>query len=422
MTKLCVLGLGHIGLPTAALFAKAGLDVVGVDTQASVVAQVNDGRAPFAEPGLSDLVSGVVRNSTLRAVSEIEPADTYLIAVPTLLGPDYVPDLQAVEAACSSIASVLDNGNLVVVESTLPPGAFENTVRATLDKGSGLKAGRDYYLTYCPERAIPGATLREMAQNDRLIGGIDAESTVRATSLYASFVTGNLLATDAATAELAKLAENTYRDVNIALANEIATLAEQSGADAWRVIELANRHPRVDLHQPGPGVGGYCIPKDPWFLSSVAPDVARLIPQARRINEGQPHKIADRALEMLSQATSIASPKVALFGVTYRGNVDDARETPALPIALRLLEAGIEVAAHDPIATTFGFPLVSAEAALRDADILLLLADHTDFKSLDPTTISRPMRTNMALDTRNILDRAAWRAAGFHLATVGVAE
>ena len=418
--RLCVVGLGRIGLPMAALFADAGLEVVGSDTDPRIVQAVNAGQALFTEPGLADLLARAVKTGRLRATAVPERADAFILAVPTPLGPERLPDLAALKEACRAVGAVLQPRDLVVVESTVPPGATGGLVRQTLESTSGLGASRDFHLVHCPERALPGNALHEMVHNDRLVGGWDQGSTAQAMDLYRRVIQGELLATDATTAELAKLAENTYRDINIALANELAALCEGLEADVWQVVALANHHPRVHLHLPGPGVGGHCLPKDPWFLSSAVPAQARLIPLGRRINEEQPQRVVDGALALLREAHVGSPARVALFGVTYRGTVDDVQESPALPVLLGLREAGVEVATHDPLARSFEAPLVGAAQALQGADLLLVVTDHAVFRDLDPQEACRLMRGRLVLDTRNLLDRPRWQAAGFHFVTLGV--
>ena len=380
MTEVCVVGLGYVGLPTAAMFATHGFRVLGVDTNPATVATINGGDTPIEEPGIRTLLQAAIRSGNLTAQTEVQPADVYIVAVPTPLTADRKPDLEDVSAACRAVAPQLRRGNLVVIESTVPPGATVN-VAAPLLEGGGLKAGEDFSLAHCPERVLPGTILREIVENDRIIGGIDEQSTEKAAELYGSFVSGSIYRTDATTAEMVKLTENTFRDVNIALANELAQIASRVGVDVWQVIDMANKHPRVNLHKPGPGVGGHCIPVDPWFLAAAAPDDALLMRTSRQINDAQPRLVVKKVLDLLGPT---ANPKAAILGVAYKGDVDDTRGTPASEVILGLEAEGVSVLVHDPHVTRFDRPLVSLEGAAGGSDVAVVLTDHREFKTLDP--------------------------------------
>lgn len=416
MTTICVVGMGYIGLPTAAMFATSGFQVVGVDTNSAVVDGISNGDILTEEPGMAALVQAAVGSGNLNAQGNPPIADVFIIAVPTPLTRERQPDLSSVLSACKTISGRLKKGDLVIVESTVPPGTTQGTVAPILET-SGLTCKRDFSLAHCPERVLPGTILREIVENDRIVGGIDSISTQRAAELYQSFVSGVIHQTDATTAEMAKLAENIYRDVNIALANELAKIAETVGVDVWQVIEMANKHPRVGLHQPGPGVGGHCIPVDPWFLAAVAPEATRLIPTAREVNLAQPQGVVNAVLDLL---TEVQHPKAVLLGVAYKANVADTRETPALPLIQGLEQAGVTVAVHDPYAKEFPCPLQPLEEALRDADVAVLLVDHRDFVDMDPALLGPFMRSRVLLDTRHCLDIDRWRAAGFRTSILGV--
>lgn len=418
--RLCVVGLGYIGLPTATLFADVGVDVLGVDVAADKVRAVAGGRAPFPEPGLPELVARVVTQGRLTTSLTVEASDAFIISVPTPLGANGEPDLVAVRAAARSVGAALRPGNLVVVESTVPPGTTSGLVRQTLEDVSGQRAGKGFHLAYCPERAIPGQTLREMVYNDRLVGGIDQASVDAALALYRRVVKGQLLPSDVLTCELAKVAENSYRDVNIALANELAHICEKVGANAWEVISLANRHPRVNIHLPGPGVGGHCLPKDPWFLAKAAPDQAGMLPLARHINDEQPHRVVSHTLDMLRAAGLSEPAQVAVLGAAYRGGVDDVRETPTIPIITGLVEAGASVRLCDPYVERFQVPVLPYETAIEGVDLLLVVTDHPEFKKLSAVHARLLMRGRLVYDTRNVIDRETWTAEGFTVDTVGV--
>ena len=360
INKICVLGLGYIGLPTAAILATSGFDVIGVDTDPVVVTTVANGDVHLEEPGLDVLVKAAHRSGKLTVRDEPEPCDAFLICVPTPLTAERRAELSYVRAASESIIPHLRSNNLVVLESTVPPGTTRNVVVPILEQSEvpvaiDATADEDAVLVvHCPERVIPGKVLHELIENDRILGGVTPSAAERAQRLYEKFVTGALLITDATTAEASKLAENTFRDVNIALANELAQICEENGVDVWEVIELANHHPRVVLHRPGPGVGGHCISVDPWFLVEAAPKRARLIPLSREINDAQPLHVFGLIREMVSD---IEDPQIALLGVTYKGNVDDTRESPAFSLIQALEDTQFGVRAIDPRAKYFPYPL-----------------------------------------------------------------
>jgi len=414
VADICVLGLGYIGLPTAALFAVHGLEVVGVDTSARVVEEVSAGRIPIHEVGLRTLVEAAVRSGRLTASRDPQPAETFLIAVPTPLTAQHRPDLSHVENAARSIGGVLQAGNLVVLESTVPPGTTEGLLCRVLAE-SGLQPGPDLHVAHCPERVLPGRILSELVENDRVVGGIDDESGRRAADLYRRIVEGEIFVTSAKAAELAKLAENSFRDVNIAFANELAVICRRLGVDVREVIRLANRHPRVDILQPGPGVGGHCIPVDPWFIVEIAADDARLIQLARSVNDAMPAFVVQEVKDFLSD---IEDPKVCVWGVAYKADVDDARETPALDVIHHLEAAGLRFSLVDFHVKSFPYQMEDVESAARDADCILLVTDHREFKFFEPEAIGAPMRTRRLFDTRSVLDRARWERAGFTVRTL----
>ena len=417
MVDVCVLGLGHIGLPTAVTLAGHGQRVIGVDTNPELVATVNRGECSSTEPGLAAALSSVVAAGLLTASLTPADATAFIICVPTPLGPDRRPDLSAVDAAARAVGERLRPGNLVVLESTVPPGTTANGVAGILERASGLKAGSDFALAHCPERVLPGNILREIEGNDRVIGGVNEASTGRARELYSSFVKGEMYETDATTAEIAKLAENIYRDVNIALANELAAVMEELGGDVWEVIALANRHPRVNLHWPGPGVGGYCIPIASLHLLSALGHAGPVIEGAREVNDAQPARVARAALAAVQ---GVDTPRIAVLGAAYKGGVGDARSTPAAEVVEALMRAGAQVAVHDDRATAFSFPLHPLHEALAGADVLLLITDHSEFREMDPEAAARLMRGRVVFDARNCLARNRWEQAGFTFHRLGV--
>lgn len=413
--KICILGLGYIGLPTASIFATNGFEVIGFDTNPRVVETVNRGGIHIQEPGLHTLVQAAVKSGHLRAVLGIEPAEVFIISVPTPVAEDKSADLKYVCSAGEVITSVIKKGDLVILESTSPPGTCMTVLKPILEQ-SGLKAGTDFGLAHCPERVIPGRTVKELIHNDRVIGGIDRASADAAATLYKTFVEGKIYQTDCTTAEMVKLMENTYRDVNIALANELALICEDLGISAWDVIELANLHPRVNIHLPGPGVGGHCIAVDPWFIVERFPETARIINLARSINDDMPHYVVSKVKEILS---GIDSPRVAVLGVSYKGNIDDARSTPAIPIIKGLEAAGIDFSIYDPHVRGFEYELSSLQKTLTDSDCILLLADHDEFKFLYPQELGKLMRRKNLFDTRNALDKDLWAKSSFTVFQLG---
>ncbi|RLG34816.1 UDP-N-acetyl-D-mannosamine dehydrogenase [Methanosarcinales archaeon] len=427
MRKICVVGLGYIGLPTALLFAVSGYEVVGVDIKRSITEKVNRKVMPFDEKGLQELLIKAIDSHRFRASTTPEKADVFIIAVPTPFDKkNRMADLGYVIEATKSIASLLEKGNLVIIESTVPPGVCEKCIIPILEENCntgkvGLKAKEDFFVAHCPERAIPGNTLYEMMNNDRIIGGIDEKSSELARELYESFVTGNIYVTSIRTAEMVKLMENTYRDINIALANEFAQIAEEAGIDVWEAIELANKHPRVNILKPGPGVGGHCIAVDPWFLTEDSTK-SRIISLAREINDGMPvyvlHILKDMLNKLKKENLTIT---ITIFGVTYKGNVSDTRETPALKFIRLAEKEGYKVKIYDPHVKDgdFEYPILPLEDAVQDSDCIVVIADHSEFKSLSPDEIGKLMRTRKIFDTRNCLDREKWKEAGFEVKILG---
>lgn len=427
---LCVLGLGYIGLPTASTFATHGLNVIGVDINAHVIETLRNGGIHLHEPGLRTLVEAAFKSGHLRVSQQPAEADAFIIAVPTpFLDDRYgeyegriykMADLSAVKAASEAIVPYLRKGNLVVLESTSPPGTTEKVVAPILER-SGLKAGVDFYLAYSPERVLPGQILRELIENARVIGGITPESARAGRDLYATFVKGEIILTDATTAEMVKLMENTYRDVNIAIANEFARLAERLGVNIWEAIALANRHPRVKILSPGPGVGGHCISVDPWFLVEAAPDLARLIRTAREVNDGQPRFVLEKVRKAFGGA--LKDRRIAALGLAYKPDVDDLRESPAIEVVHLLQQEGAQVKAFEPFkpeAQVKGvFTVPTLEQALVDAELILVLVRHTTFLQFDPQMVATQTPARLIVDTVNAWDAERWQSAGFRLLRLG---
>jgi UDP-N-acetyl-D-mannosaminuronic acid dehydrogenase len=417
--SICVLGLGYIGLPTASTFATHGIQVTGVDVNPQVISTLQNGEIHIHEPGLRTLVQAALLSNNLTISAEPSEADGFIIAVPTPFKGSKCADMSYVVAAAEAIVPYLRQGNIVVLESTSPPRTTVDLVAPILAR-SGLRPGVDFHLAYTPERVLPGQILRELIENDRVIGGINPASGEAGRDLYSIFVTGEIILTDATTAEMVKLMENTYRDVNIAIANEFSRLAARFGIDVWEAVSLANRHPRVNILRPGPGVGGHCISVDPWFLVEAAPDLTRLIHAARLVNDSQPGFVVDW---LSKTAGDLAGKRVAVLGLAYKPDVDDLRESPAVEVAHLLRDAGAEVVAYEPFKPHAEFPGLQTAASLpeavADADILLLLVAHTPLKELDPYEIARISPSRLALDAVNGWPEAAWKQAGFQVHRLG---
>ena len=394
-----VIGLGYIGLPTAAMFASRKINVIGVDISQHAVDTINEGKIHIVEPDLDMLVSAAVTAGFLRATTTAEPADAFLIAVPTPFKENHEPDLSYIEAACNNIAPVLKKGDLVVLESTSPVGATEQMAqwlaqaRPDLAVPVNEQQKGDIYIAHCPERVLPGQVVRELVDNDRVIGGINPVSSEKAIALYKTFVMGECIVTNARTAEMAKLTENASRDVSIAFANELSVICDELDINVWELIELANRHPRVNILQPGPGVGGHCIAVDPWFIVSKTPEKAKLIRQARETNDSKPAWVIDKVNEKVEQfLTDHPSKKreevtIACFGLAFKPDIDDLRESPALQITRQLINTvGCKVIAVEPNVENLkeDFELVNLDTAFTKADVYVLLVDHYQFKRFKP--------------------------------------
>jgi UDP-N-acetyl-D-mannosaminuronic acid dehydrogenase len=403
MDKVCVVGLGYIGLPTASLLAREGFKVHGVDVNPQIVQKINHGEIHIYEPDLNVLVKSAVSQGALIASLEPAPADVFIIAVPTPIKEAYVPDISYVEAATRAIASYLEPGNLVILESTSPVGTTEKISNWLWELRPDLKSG-SVYVAYCPERVLPGQILKELISNDRIVGGIDPASTAHAIAFYQRFVNGKVLPTQARTAELAKLAENAFRDVNIAFANELSLICEHLDIDVWELRELANRHPRVNILKPGPGVGGHCVAVDPWFIIHSAPEQAPLLRAAREVNDSKPYQIVDR---VKAAAAEFNQPVIACLGLAYKANIDDLRESPAVEIIRKLATEGVgHILAVEPhiaclpanLDSLGSIQLVELDVAIKKADILVLLVDHQAFKDID----REQLKGKTVIDTRGV--------------------
>ncbi len=415
-SRVLIVGLGYIGLPTATMFAVSGVEVIGNDILESIVATVNSGRSHLGEPTLDRLLAQAVNTHMLHASTEPEPADAFIIAVPTPFKADHQPDISYVESAARRIAPVLAKGNLVVLESTSPIGTTELMAKWLAEERPDLKFPSpgvndpDVYIAYCPERVLPGRIIKELVGNARTIGGLTPECGRRAIELYKVFVRGDCTVTTARMAEMAKLVENSFRDVNIAFANELSVICDKLGIDVWELREIANQHPRVNILEPGAGVGGHCIAVDPWFIVAAMPEEARLIRTAREVNDAKPYFIVDKVKRVVAGFDH--KPVIACFGLSYKPNVRDLRESPAIKIVHMLGKesVGTILVVEDHVCKlpdSLNLPdvrLVSLPEALAKADVLVLLVDHAPFKALEQSSLAG----KIIVDARGI-----WRSGRF---------
>ncbi len=428
--KICILGLGYIGLPTASMFATHGVQVLGVDINTGIIETLKSGHIHIHEPGLGEVMDRAVKSGHLTVSTQPEVADAFIIAVPTpFFEHDYgeyegqrykKADMRAVISAAEAVLPHLRPGSLVVLESTSPPRTTADLLVPILER-TGLKAGVDFYVAYSPERVLPGQILRELVENARVIGGLTPESAQAGADLYGTFVRGEIHQTDATTAEMVKLMENTYRDVNIAIANEFSRLAERFGVDVWDAIRLSSLHPRVKILNPGPGVGGHCISVDPWFFVESAPDLSLLIQRARQVNDAQPEFVAALVRKALG---NLAGKRIAALGLAYKPDVDDLRESPAVEVVHLLQKEGALVVAYEPFKPGAQLPGVTARPSLAqaaaDADALLLLVNHTEFRQLSPQSLKELTPARVLIDTVNGWEGKDWAGSGFRLFRLGV--
>lgn len=409
---ISIIGLGYIGLPTAAVFASRKINVIGVDVNQHAVDTINQGKVHIVEPDLEAVVRSAVQDGYLRATTVPEPADAFLIAVPTPFKDGHQPDLDYIESAAKSIAPVLKRGDLVILESTSPVGATEQMAAWLADARQDLTFPQthgefsDIRVAHCPERVLPGYVLRELVQNDRVVGGMTKKCSEVAVALYKTFVEGECVITNARTAEMCKLTENSFRDVNIAFANELSMICEKLNVNVWELISLANRHPRVNILRPGPGVGGHCIAVDPWFIVSSCPDDSHLIKTARQVNNSKPEWVLNKIFETVAKKNKDSGSRVsiAFFGLAFKADIDDLRESPAMEVVrsvikknigkVYIVEPNIE---HLP-SSLGGGGLVTADEALTLADVLVILVDHKQFKNPEM------FKNRCVIDTRGILE------------------
>lgn len=410
--KVSVIGLGYIGLPTAAVIASRGIEVIGVDVSEKAVETINQGKVHIVEPDLDMVVQAAVNVGKLRATKTPEPAQAFMIAVPTPFKDGHKPDLSYIHSAAKAIAPVLEKGNLVILESTSPVGATEQMADWLAEMRTDLSFPQqhgeqaDIRIAHCPERVLPGKVLEELVSNDRIIGGMTPACCDAAIALYKTFVRGECITTNSRTAEMAKLTENSFRDVNIAFANELSVICDQLNINVWELISLANRHPRVNILNPGPGVGGHCIAVDPWFIVDSAPEQAVMIKQARLINDGKPDYVIK---QIEAAADQFKRPVIACLGLSFKADIDDLRESPALDITKRLAQKNVgEILAVEPNISELpqalidgSVKLVDLPTAMQSANVLVVLVDHQSFKALTPADTN----TKVVVDTRGIISQ-----------------
>ncbi|KHO28765.1 UDP-N-acetyl-D-mannosamine dehydrogenase [Corynebacterium minutissimum] len=407
--KVCVVGLGYIGLPTAAFIASKGVKVVGVDVNERFVKLINEGKVPFFEPGFEELLAKVVEEGNLVAQAEQVEADAYIVCVPTPFQDNHEVDTKYIRAASEALAPHLRPGALVVLESTSPPGTTEDMANHLIELRPDLSLDDEddnaIFVAHCPERVLPGQIMEEMENNDRVIGGLTPKGTELARDLYATFCTAELLMTNATTAEMAKLTENSFRDVNIAFANELSLICDRLGIDVWELIELANHHPRVNILQPGPGVGGHCIAVDPWFIVSAAPEEAKLIKLARDVNDGKPEWVIEQVVKALE---GNEKPVVTALGIAFKNDIDDLRESPSLEIVKRLGvdNPELDIRVVEPnvdelpavLSNISNLTKQDTKEAIAAADVVLLLVNHKEFVNLDQSVLEG----KTVIDTKGI--------------------
>jgi UDP-N-acetyl-D-mannosaminuronic acid dehydrogenase len=412
--NIAVVGLGYIGLPTAALFANCGHRVYGFDANVQLRRNLSFGQLPAMEQPVQEAVREALDSGRFHVVDRVPEANAYILCLPTPTH-DGKPDLTFVEAAAKTVAAVARRGSIIVLESTVPPGATERIFENALSE-HGKEIG-DFHVAHCPERVIPGAIMTELRNNPRVVGGRTPQDAEIVRALYASVCEAEIATTTTTVAEFVKVVENTFRDVNIAFANELALFAEELGVDVWETIALANKHPRVNILQPGPGVGGHCIPVDPHFLSDANPIDTELIQSARRVNDRMPYRIVRRIAELVGPARG---RKIALLGAAYKADVDDARESPTTHVDALLRERGYATAIYDPLVTRYQRPLSSSlEEAVSGADAVVLLTPHSAFREIRPTEIAALMRAARLIDTRKFFDTQEWQRRGFECYVLG---
>ncbi len=394
---ICVIGLGYIGLPTASLLGTKGYTVHGVDVSKKVVDTINEGKIHIVEPDLDIMVKSAVNAGNLKAGLEPIESDVFIIAVPTPFKDNYEPDLSYVESATKMISPFVKPGNLIILESTSPVGTTDEVVAKIL-KENGHDIEKEVFVAHCPERVLPGRILVELVENDRIVGGVNSLATEKAVEFYNTFVRGEVLSTDSRTAEMAKLTENSSRDVSIAFANELSLICDEEGINVWELISLANRHPRVNILKPGPGVGGHCIAVDPWFIVARSPEYAKLIKTARLVNDAKPDWVIEK---VKSRAEKFKHPVIGCLGLAFKADVDDLRESPSVDIVRKLIKENVgEILVSEPNLESHNeFDLISCDEVIKRADIILLLVDHKEYKGIKTLELNE----KVLIDTRGTL-------------------
>lgn len=419
MTKqICVVGLGYIGLPTAIMFANHGVRVHGVDVNERAVKMIANKQLHIEENGLQERLNQAIDEELFTVSTEPIEADTYILAVPSPIDENRKANFDYIRSAAESIVPYLKEGALVILESTVPPKTVEYVLLPVLEKAN-LTIGEQLFVSHSPERVIPGKIFEELVANDRIVGGINEQSAQMTKELYEVFVKGQIHLTDATTAELVKVMENTYRDINIAFANELAKIGEALDVDIWEAIKFANFHPRVNIHTPGPGVGGHCIAVDPWFLVELVPEQSQLIHLARQTNDSMPKYVAEKISSLLKGKEKT---NVAVLGLSFKGDVDDLRESPALKVIDELEALRFHVTSFDPHITEqkHATQKMTLEEAVEGAHLVVIVTDHTQFKSLDPAKLKDLMAQPVLFDTKNMIDLDEWTEAGFEAHKLGV--
>jgi len=425
--KICVIGLGQVGIPTALTFSEAGFSVIGYDIDNNLLENLNSGKVPFHEANLQNLLRDSIENKKFSTNSNIKEAvensDIIIVCVPTPLTQDVRPDLSALESVCKSISNLALDNKLVIIESSIPPGTFENLVLPTLEKNN--KLGKNFWAVFVPERLAPGQAFTEIRTTPRVIGYVDEESSSIAKKLYEKIVDSEILETPVRVAEISKLVENTFRDVNVALANEVGLICERYGIDVNDLLKVCNSHPRVNLLQPGPGVGGPCLPKDPYLLlnpKGAEPIESKIILQARRINDQMPSHVVDLVNRLIKeQNKKLDESTILVLGVAYKGNISDARFSPSKEIISELIKKGSKVLVYDPISKeNFGGEKISdLWKALTESDVLVVVTDHDEFKNLDLMKIQKIMKNPAIVDTRRVFDLKQAENLGIKYLAVG---
>ncbi len=399
IVKLTVVGLGYIGLPTSIMFAKHGVDVLGVDINQKTIDSLQSGKVNIEEPGLQEVFEEVLEAGKLKVSTQPAEADAFIISVPTPNNDDEYEscDISIVLSAVNSVLPHLKKGDTIIVESTIAPRTMDDHVKPLIEE-KGFTIGEDVYLVHCPERVLPGKILEELVYNNRIIGGVTPNCVEAGKRVYSTFVQGEMIETNARTAEMSKLMENTYRDLNIALANEITKISNNLDVNVLDVIEMANKHPRVNIHSPGPGVGGHCLAVDPYFIIAKDPEHSPLIQTGRKVNRSMPEYVVENVKRILSD---VEDAKVSVFGLTYKGDVDDIRESPAFDIYKLLQEESLEVTAYDPH-VELDFVEKDIKNATENASLVLILSDHSEFKSFKDSDFVN-MKNKIIFDTKNVV-------------------